>query len=641
MHPLFRACLTFTFIAFIIPSAWAQSSDFGSGRYLWEYDQEWAFWFGDNAPPEWPIIQIPQSLDNAQNILPDVVEYKRLARGNHPTQQSDTDRVVPLGHTALKRPVTGQWWSGFMAPYAAMSQKRWSRQLRYWLKSRKDIQRRKKRSYSRTALVYPSADDAPLFHKPTNPEPGPTNMYFFRTFELDDPNGLVSYQILAKYKKGLVVYINGEEVIRARVAQDAEHGTFGFTPPSGAAWIDNIVPGSRRWTQAWNNLNPSVLKKGTNIISAVVHKDANGGQPAMYFDLKMRVYQKHDWLKKPYLTNIQKHGITISWETNAPTRGRVDVYDNQGSLIHRRTTGRVQGLHEMRVRNLKVDASYHYEVHTWPEEDESAEHIVSERRTFKTAPADDAEFDFLFYGDSRYFADVHSRLAERMLQDAKDNNIHLVLHAGDIVNQGFIWEQWQQNFFAPAEKLISQLPVVPVPGNHELNTKLYYDYFDLPNNEAWYHFRYGIADIYAINSNVDYGTRSEQYKWLQTKLATNTGRWKIVMLHHPPYSCAIGRKKEGRKLVRDIVPLLEAYNVDLVLLGHDHVYGRSADINGVHYVISGGGGSTLYNSKEDEHMIKCKKVFHYVRFQVKNDSLSWTAIGDDGAIIDNYELTKE
>jgi predicted phosphodiesterase len=641
MDRLFRACLAIAFAALIIPYPSALADDFGSGRYLWEYDQEWSFWFGDSPPPEWPIVAVPQSIENAIMNLPKDVDNERLSHGYHPTQQSDIDRVVPIRHKALKRPLPGQWWSGFMAPYTAMSQKSWSRQLRAWLKSRKNILRRENRSYSRTAFTYPSADDAPLNHTPADPEQGPTNMYFFRTFELNETDPFVSYQILAKYKKGLVVYINGKEVVRARVAPDAQHGTFGFTPPSGAPWIDNVVPHSDRWTQAWNNLDPSVLKKGTNILSAVVHKDANGGQPSMYFDLKMRVYQKHDWLKKPYLTHIKKHGITISWETNSATRGRVDIYDDRGSLIHRRTTESVQSLHEMRVRNLNKDTSYHYEVHAWHDDEEENQHIVSEKRTFKTAPSDDAEFDFLFYGDSRYLTDVHSRLAERMLQDAKENDINLVLHAGDIVNQGFIWEQWQQNFFAPAEELIAQLPIVPVPGNHELNTKLYYDYFDLPGNEAWYHFRYGIADIYALNSNVDYGPQSEQYKWLQTQLATQTGRWKIVMLHHPPYSCAIGRKKEGQNLVRDIVPLLEAYGVDVVLLGHDHVYGRSANINGVHYVISGGGGSSLYNSKEDAHMIKCRKVFHYVKFEVKKDALGWTAIGDDGAIIDTYELTKK
>ena len=102
------------------------------------------------------------------------------------------------------------------------------------------------------------------------------------------------------------------------------------------------------------------------------------------------------------------------------------------------------------------------------------------------------------------------------------------------------------------------------------------------------------------------------------------------------FGCAKGYLVNALRLLK-----LEAYGVDLVLLGHDHVYGRSANINGVHYVISGGGGSTLYNSKEDEHMIKCRKVYHYVRFQVKNGALSWTAIGDDGAIIDTYELTKK
>ena len=45
-------------------------------------------------------------------------------------------------------------------------------------------------------------------------------------FEVDSPEDLVSYQILAKYKKGLVVYINGQEVIRARIAPERLDGRF-------------------------------------------------------------------------------------------------------------------------------------------------------------------------------------------------------------------------------------------------------------------------------------------------------------------------------------------------------------------------------------------------------------------------------
>ena len=259
-----------------------------------------------HCTPQWPIVVVPETIGDAKANLPNEVAYELLVRGTHPTQQSDIDRVVPIEHKSLKRPIPGQWWSGLLAPYTAMSQHSWHQQLRRWLKSRKNIRRRENRSYSRTAFVYPSTEDAPHTYTPAHPEPGPTNMYFFRTFELDDPESLVSYQLLSKYKKGLVVYINGQEVIRERVAKDAQHGTLGFTPPSGAPWIDNVVPHSLRWTEAWNDLDPSVLKKGTNILSAVVHKDATGGQPAMYFDLKMRVYQTHDWLKKPYLTHIRK-----------------------------------------------------------------------------------------------------------------------------------------------------------------------------------------------------------------------------------------------------------------------------------------------------------------------------------------------
>ena len=79
--------------------------------------------------------------------------------------------------------------------------------------------------------------------------------------------------------------------------------------------------------------------------------------------------------------------------------------------------------------------------------------------------------------------------------------------------------------------------------------------------------------------------------------------------------------------------------MNLVLLGHDHVYGRSRKVNGVTYVISGGGGSPLYNTSTDAIMEFCEKRYNYMRVHVSPSVISWVAIDENGETIEEYEIT--
>jgi hypothetical protein len=64
----------------------------------------------------------------------------------------------------------------------------------------------------------------------------------------------------------------------------------------------------------------------------------------------------------------------------------------------------------------------------------------------------------------------------------------------------------------------------------------------------------------------------QQTKYLEEKLKNCTAKWKIVTCHHSVFSPAKGRNFQ---FARDHwKPLLDKYNVDLVLNGHDHTYAR-------------------------------------------------------------------
>ena len=47
------------------------------------------------------------------------------------------------------------------------------------------------------------------------------------------------------------------------------------------------------------------------------------------------------------------------------------------------------------------------------------------------------------------------------------DNLALVMIPGDLVVTGSNYSQWKEHFFGPAQYLFNQVPVYPVPGNHE------------------------------------------------------------------------------------------------------------------------------------------------------------------------------
>ncbi|MGB6296563.1 MAG: metallophosphoesterase family protein [Rivularia sp. (in: cyanobacteria)] len=117
------------------------------------------------------------------------------------------------------------------------------------------------------------------------------------------------------------------------------------------------------------------------------------------------------------------------------------------------------------------------------------------------------------------------------------------------------------------------------------------------------------------------GKGSPQYNWLVEELNSpefKQAKYKVVMLHHPVHSLGdnivpaytypvqITEKDDSGKivniryeypleddfLIRDIVPLLEQNNVQLVYYGHSHLWNRFKSESGVNFLESSNVGNT-------------------------------------------------
>ncbi len=118
----------------------------------------------------------------------------------------------------------------------------------------------------------------------------------------------------------------------------------------------------------------------------------------------------------------------------------------------------------------------------------------------------------------------------------------------------------------------------------------YLNYFALPGKERYYTTTLGHVEVFALDSDPaepdGIVSTSVQAMWLKDALAKSTARWKIVTMHHPPFSSGA----HGSNVVMQWP--FATWGAMVVLAGHDHDYERIAQ-PGMMYIVNGSGGTTL------------------------------------------------
>lgn len=129
-----------------------------------------------------------------------------------------------------------------------------------------------------------------------------------------------------------------------------------------------------------------------------------------------------------------------------------------------------------------------------------------------------------------------------------------------------------------------------------------------------------------------------QLEWLEKTLANATVPWKIVAIHRPPYSSGYQGSDEDVRAM--YVPILERHGVQLVLSGHDHDYQRTKPMDGVTYVVSGGGSSARRTAERDFTAV-AYAVQHFTDIAVYPDRLLIRAISSEGRVFDEVFVARD
>ncbi len=334
----------------------------------------------------------------------------------------------------------------------------------------------------------------------------------------------------------------------------------------------------------------------------------------------------------PYVQNVDLDGITIMWETDLQADSRVDYGPTEDYGSHIYYPEKVK-IHEIRISGLEKETTYHYKVTSGP--------VSSDDSTFETAVDSSTPFRFGVYGDSRSDPDSHRRVVTGMVAA----NPRIVIHVGDVVGNGDNYEEWGREFLRPATELMRSIPLYVAIGNHERNSQWFYEYLSAPEPENWYSFDYGNSHFVVVDTNQDYRPGSPQREWLEGDLCSERAQgaaWLFCFFHHPPYSEGWDHPGyDGSPDVRRyLVPLLEKYGVDIVFSGHTHDYERGF-MNGVHYIITGGGGAPLDRwYRGFEHIIISRFVYHFCTVDIDGEKLKLEARLSDGTVFDSMTLQR-
>jgi Calcineurin-like phosphoesterase/Fibronectin type III domain len=165
----------------------------------------------------------------------------------------------------------------------------------------------------------------------------------------------------------------------------------------------------------------------------------------------------------------------------------------------------------------------------------------------------------------------------------------------------------------------------------------YLDYFTLPNNERYYDFVQGPVHFFVLDSDSrepdGVTSTSKQALWLKSRLAASTAPWKIVYLHHPPFS--------SRTPFTNLQWPFREWGANIVLSGHAHLYERIMK-NGFPYIINGLGGESLgsFATATEGSLVRFGSDFGALRITAGSTTLSLEFITRKGVLVDSYTISR-
>ncbi|OUO26781.1 metallophosphoesterase family protein [Eubacterium sp. An3] len=258
------------------------------------------------------------------------------------------------------------------------------------------------------------------------------------------------------------------------------------------------------------------------------------------------------------------------------------------------------------VDGLEENTTYYYQV--------CQNGVWQNVETYKTNSFSD--FSFLYVGDPQIGASSGQTNAEgegmnqdngielaarndsynwnQVLNKAMKENpdVSFMVSAGDQVNTNNNEAQYAGYLGANALK---SLPVATTIGNHDSGSPQYSYHYNNPNTQenagddytagktaagTDYYYTYGNVLFIILDTN-NYNCATHENVIKKAVEENQDAKWRVVMFHQDIYgSGADHSDSDGMVLRTQITPLMDKYDIDVVLQGHDHTYSRTYQLTG-------------------------------------------------------------
>ena len=228
-----------------------------------------------------------------------------------------------------------------------------------------------------------------------------------------------------------------------------------------------------------------------------------------------------------------------------------------------------------------------------------------------------------------------AKTGEAIARAGRDRQYDALLLLGDNVYPNGDPARLEERVFRPFAPVLSTgAELLAILGNHDVKANhadAQMRALGMPGR--WWSRRVGEMLIVGLDSNEP--DNPVQRAWLARTLAASDAPWKVVALHHPPYSSGYqGSDKAARQ---SFSPLFERYGVQLVLSGHEHDYERTKPIDGVTYVVSGAGSNTRRTGRSS-FTAKAVSWHHFVDLAVFPDHLLVRAVNQKDRVFDEFVI---
>ncbi|MBU4285937.1 MAG: metallophosphoesterase, partial [Verrucomicrobia bacterium] len=235
----------------------------------------------------------------------------------------------------------------------------------------------------------------------------------------------------------------------------------------------------------------------------------------------------------PVLGYASKNFFTVTCRVNIPAEAVLEVNG-------RKYVSKPALLHSFNVDGLEPDTLYHYSLKARLSSKGDTVRSVGPYpvRTLPTG----GQFSFAVLGDSRTDPKAWAKVAASVVT-AKPA---FTVFVGDMVANGRIDSQWDEQYFGPAKDYFATIPCFAVIGNHEGNCPLFTRIFPTPGGKNWSQ-EIGSVLLIGIDGAMDWTSKSDLARWLEDTLAKSKAKFIFLASHYPAWTLGRhGKLKNGR-----------------------------------------------------------------------------------------------